>query len=463
MVSEQRLDKMGSATKEKEVEGKDLDTMVSEQKLDTTESATKEKEVEGKKLETMVSEPRLDKLVSATTEMEEKKLDTMVSEQKLDKMGSARKEVEVKKLEPMVSEPRLKTMVWRRDTVLAGAGKQRGVEVWRVCGPGLARWKRNRRGEFFERECYLVLNSYTPRKSDKLLHDVHFWVGKDSTRDAQEVATRMTVELDDMLDGQAILHREVQGYESALFRSYFAKSGMKFLKGDANSGFLHVKAKDRAAYKKLFVVKKEFQVKRSRTPLTFEIPPIATNLNNRDVFVLDRGDRVYIWCGRDSMPSERFAGCLMVNSIVSSRHGKARKCEVDDIFWQTLDGAASDVRSTDDSSYLVDMKKSESLDSESLELFRIGDESGGAEFTLEKKGKLSMEDLDEKSVFLVNANVGVWIWQGSDATEQDRASFDIANTFVEDRGLGNVPISLVRENQAYRSPLFRALFAGESA
>lgn len=350
------------------------------------------------------------------------------------------------------------------DLNLVGAGQRKGIEIWRVENNremfGVKRWPRQRVGEFYEGDCYIVLNTYARRGSNKLVYDVHFWLGKDSTQDERGVAAYKTVELDDLLRDQAIQHREIQGYESSLFRSYFAKTGMKFLRGGVDSGFNHVKAKDFSKYKKLFVVKREFSMRRSKTPLTFEVPPLACNLNQGDVFVLDRGDRVYIWIGSEASPSERFAGCLMVNKILGARHGKARRYEIDDIFWQTLQGGESDVRASSDDGYLVDVKKSESLDKNSLELFRISDASGKMDFTLEKKGQLALSDLDENDVFLVNSNVGVWVWQGSAATKQEKgASFGIANKFVEDRSLGNVPISFVREDQAYRSLLFRNLFA----
>ena len=53
--------------------------------------------------------------------------------------------------------------------------------------------------------------------------DVHFWIGKHSTQDEYGTAAYKTVELDTYHDDKPIQHREVQGNESQLFKSYFRK------------------------------------------------------------------------------------------------------------------------------------------------------------------------------------------------------------------------------------------------
>ena len=53
------------------------------------------------------------------------------------------------------------------------------------------------------------------------LYDIHFWIGMYSTPDEYGTAAYKTVELDMYLDEMPIQHREVQGHESKLFKSYF--------------------------------------------------------------------------------------------------------------------------------------------------------------------------------------------------------------------------------------------------
>ncbi|VDP55120.1 unnamed protein product [Schistosoma mattheei] len=54
-----------------------------------------------------------------------------------------------------------------------------------------------------------------------MLYDVHFWIGRESTADEYGTAAYKTVELDTFLDDKAVQHREVDGFESDLFKTYF--------------------------------------------------------------------------------------------------------------------------------------------------------------------------------------------------------------------------------------------------
>ena len=68
------------------------------------------------------------------------------------------------------------------------------------------------------------------------------------------MAAYKSVELDDLLSGAPIQHREVQGYESNQFKSYF-KNGIQILEGGVVSGLHHVNINDKTP--KLFIVKVE--------------------------------------------------------------------------------------------------------------------------------------------------------------------------------------------------------------
>jgi hypothetical protein len=57
---------------------------------------------------------------------------------------------------------------------------------------------------------------------------LHFWLGLETSQDEAGVAAYKTVELDDLLGGGPVQHREVQSKETPRFQAYFTK-GMRYV------------------------------------------------------------------------------------------------------------------------------------------------------------------------------------------------------------------------------------------
>merc|ERR1712136_343028 len=166
-----------------------------------------------------------------------------------------------------------------------------GLQIWRIVKFQVTHWEKSEYGSFYNGDSYIILNTYKDADGKELKYDVHFWIGKYSTQDEYGTAAYKTVELDTFLDDRPIQHREVQGHESKMFRSYF--SCMTLLEGGADTGFNHVTPDTYVL--RLFHVEKQAG---SRNKITCkEIEPLRGNLTSDDVYIIDNGLKIYQFNG----------------------------------------------------------------------------------------------------------------------------------------------------------------------
>lgn len=100
--------------------------------------------------------------------------------------------------------------------------------------------------------------------------DIHFWVGSGAANDQKAL---VAVELDHFLGGSPVQHRELEGFESRRFISYFPK-GVHILNGHAGSAFHRMQAPlQRAAL---------FHVKGKKRPILYEVNNLTENTFRRN-------------------------------------------------------------------------------------------------------------------------------------------------------------------------------------
>ncbi|WAR10094.1 AVIL-like protein [Mya arenaria] len=168
--------------------------------------------------------------------------------------------------------------------------------IWRIEKLNVVAVPKQQYGNFFKGDSYIILSIKDVKGS--LDAHIHFWLGKETSQDEAGVAAFKSVELDDLLGGFPVQHREVQGSESKLFLSYF-KKGIKYNDGGVKSGFNHV---DTTFKKRLMHIKGKHHVR------VQEVDMAWSSFNSGDVFLLDLGQMIYVWNGKDSTRTERFKG-----------------------------------------------------------------------------------------------------------------------------------------------------------
>ncbi|KAG8964792.1 hypothetical protein FRC00_001139 [Tulasnella sp. 408] len=195
-----------------------------------------------------------------------------------------------------------------------------GTLVWRVEKFAIKPWPKQRYGEFFSGDSYIVLqvsieiitmiaqafaphHALTPAtykkdpNSDTLSYDLHFWLGDDTTLDEAGTAAYKTAELDDVLHGTPVQYREVMGHESTRFRSHFKR--FVVLKGGVSTGFHHVEEPPIDETPRLYRIHAETAPSAGASPAKSPILVRQVDLKqpnpieSGDVYILDKGSEVW--------------------------------------------------------------------------------------------------------------------------------------------------------------------------
>jgi hypothetical protein len=121
------------------------------------------------------------------------------------------------------------------------------------------------------------------------------------------------------LHGSPVQYREVQGYESVRFLSYFPR--FVCLQGGIATGFHHVSAPPPLNLRKLYRIKLSRDGNRSSLVVR-EVAADGSSLVEGDVFVLDKGTQVLQYNTKTSAGQERFKAAEFVQILVKERKGQ---------------------------------------------------------------------------------------------------------------------------------------------
>ena len=280
------------------------------------------------------------------------------------------------------------------------AGSVPGLKIWRINKFKVEAWPEDQYGEFYNGDSYIILNTYKKDGEEELEHDVHFWIGKYSTQDEYGTAAYKTVELDTFLDDKPVQHREVQGHESQLFKSYF--SAIVLLKGGADTGFNRVVPEKYEP--RLFHIQKLD----TKQIVSKEIAYKRGEINENDVFIIDQGLKIYVYHGENCSHDEKFKGATFLNQLKSKRGGK---CSV-----ETSGGSGFlDLTGIPDGN--DDDKDDDELTGEK-EILKVSDADGS--LRMEKLDGFSRDLLCSEDVFLINTGFEVFTWIGQGASIDER-------------------------------------------
>jgi gelsolin len=325
-------------------------------------------------------------------------------------------------------EKRIKAAAVKGEPQWTEVGNDVGLHVWRIEKFVVKSWPKRKYRQFHKGDSYVVLNTYKPDpNAPKLAHDVHIWIGSESTQDEYGTAAYKMVELDDKLGGAAVQHREVEEKESEMFLKYFDNK-ITYLRGGIESGFTHVKPTVDDPH--LYHIKGSNKANSLRL---MQIPVRRDCMNSGDVFVLVADeDSVWLWIGKDANQDEKTKGSEVARDFCKKGNVQVLEQDVNDgekqdpAFWKYLPGKAKMLGPFKRS---VAVRDSDTKDDKTREfipiLYQIKT-SGNFRYVIRAKlipvgpakqmqHKIARTHLKPNGVYLLDTGFHVYLWNGSKA------------------------------------------------
>ncbi|KAG2551786.1 hypothetical protein PVAP13_9KG451600 [Panicum virgatum] len=328
-----------------------------------------------------------------------------------------------------------------------GVGHKPGTEIWRIEDFKPVPLPKSDYGKFYCGDSYIVLQT-TCNKGGAYLLDIHFWIGKDSSQDEAGTAAIKTIELDTMLGGRAVQHREPQGYESDKFLSYF-KPCIIPMEGGFASGFK--KPEEEKFETRLYICKGKRAIR------VKEVPFSRSSLNHDDVFILDTEKKIYQFNGANSNIQERAKALEVIQHLKEKYHdGVCNVAIVDDgklqaesdsgEFWVLFGGFAPIGKKAVSDDDVV-------LETTAPKLYSINN------------GQLKLEDivltksiLENTKCFLLDCGAELFVWVGRVTQVEDRktASAAVEKFIIKENRPKTTRITQVI--QGYENHTFKSKF-----
>ncbi|XP_035026050.1 scinderin like b [Hippoglossus stenolepis] len=309
-----------------------------------------------------------------------------------------------------------------------GAGKQPGLQVWRIESLDLKPVPKALHGNFYSGDAYLLL--FTTAAPS---YNIHMWLGDECSQDESGSAAIFAMQLDDFLGGGPVQYRELQNSESNTFLGYF-KSGIKYKKGGAASGFQHVVTNDMS-------MKRLLHIKGRRAIRATEVDMSWSSFNKGDCFIIDLGKNVYQWCGSECNRFERLkASGVAIDIRDNERNGRAKLHIVEEgeepaEVIEALGAKSSIAPGTPDD------EKVDTSNRKKGALYMISDASGTMKVSpVAPSSPFKQAMLSPEECYILDNGVdkNIFVWKGPKANISERkAAMSAGLQFIRDKGYCN--------------------------
>ncbi|XP_042570839.1 advillin-like [Cyprinus carpio] len=287
--------------------------------------------------------------------------------------------------------------------------------------------------------------------------DIHYWIGNTSSQDEQGAAAIYVTQLDKYLGGSPVQYREVQGCESAKFKSYF-KNGLIYKKGGAGSGFTHVETNT-------FNIQRLLHVKGTKHVTAREVEVSWSSFNLGDIFLLDLGKAIIQWNGPQSNRQEKLKAVLLAQDIRDRERGGRAQIGV-------IEGGQEEAspelmklmisvlgQRTGHLKESIPDDKPDQNQTSIIKLYHVSDASGQLLVQEVATSPLTQDLLSSSDCYILDqGGSSVMVWKGKAASDEERSSaLSRAVGFIKAKNYpSNTKVEVMSEGG--ESAMFKHLF-----
>uniref|UniRef100_A0A9J8CGW8 Villin like n=2 Tax=Cyprinus carpio TaxID=7962 RepID=A0A9J8CGW8_CYPCA len=338
--------------------------------------------------------------------------------------------------------------------VLKNIQRKPGLQIWTISKMKMVPVPEQAHGNFFEGDCYIILNV---SNSTSQSTDIHYWIGNTSSQDEQGAAAIYVTQLDKYLGGSPVQYREVQGCESAKFKSYF-KNGLIYKKGGAGSGFTHVETNT-------FNIQRLLHVKGTKHVTAREVEVSWSSFNLGDIFLLDLGKAIIQWNGPQSNRQEKLKAVLLAQDIRDRERGGRAQIGV-------IEGGQEEAspelmklmisvlgQRTGHLKESIPDDKPDQNQTSIIKLYHVSDASGQLLVQEVATSPLTQDLLSSSDCYILDqGGSSVMVWKGKAASDEERSSaLSRAVGFIKAKNYpSNTKVEVMSEGG--ESAMFKHLF-----
>ncbi|VDN96638.1 unnamed protein product [Rodentolepis nana] len=277
--------------------------------------------------------------------------------------------------------------------------------VWRLEDTEVKPLDAKQYGVFFSDAIYIALKA--SNKQRRICYDLHYWVPYKMRKQIPPEPPQKVMELSGLLEDNVIYHKEIEYFESSLFRSYF-KTFIVF-RGSPSRGFDDKEAKN---YKPRLM---RFKLGNHGAEFR-EVEASTKALNSRGVYVIDKGLCVLQWNGKFCSEKERSGASSHIESLLLRRKGKLTREFYDEEDLLPKNPFTS-LLSDDDVKPMPtlpkDFKKT---------MLRLSNEEGEMKVKTVYSGCLSRSGIEPTDINFMDTADGLYIYVGPMAGKEERKS-----------------------------------------